>query len=1004
VVINKIDLFDLEQPIGKPAAVRPSRSASRYALQGLIFHLYEQKDWPRLFALLETKPFLVEQVRSLGGYQAPGEDLETYALAAAIENCDWQRFLHYAVLALNLRGLAEDLAEPTILHALAGGNDESFKLALDSAGRLADPFRQAQALASIASGCEDDKTRQDVLRQLENRLDDLAREANGSVDHTEALVVIAREVGPDLKDRWAEWIDRLAPKQATQVWRAVSEAWLRRDDPLAPELWRSLANLGDPSQILAFVPVGLGAKDLREPAEVLLRLEALLPDLQDRQWAGATLLGKLACRHPERACTAWEEWSNRSPPVWSMELIDLEREVLGRLAPQRIEEIAASIEDPSARAALRVVVLEARRTSDAAAAALTELRGVPDGPEKLHWSLRYLAGCPEEPKDEIRRQVIAVGHYLHAIGFTAEIRDVTRWLDLVARHLPDQISNQLDCVLWSQAFTPEKVLSLADAATQEVILELLLERAERCAAALSATEAEGFVLRKDLMIRAACRLCEMSRSLKGLDLVVAGLLLEEEDELRARLALRLSAPPKEDLQLAEEVCAGIGDRRLRLVTLLRSVPSIRPETLAPASLYAALARIEVFQDECHGLMALLETPADPRELLQRLVLPIRDPLIRTRALLRLARHTLAFEIACHNHPDRLLPLELVRWMITTETDDELASLTPAIAELGAGAGGKRATAEIQEAVRQLAALETVDWPVRREALEGLLARVAAGLLSERETAKALAFVLRLPLQLRPETARQKLRQQWQEILPLIAATADRLPDKHLRPVRRALREGQRDFSRDAVLSKIFGLCLAPAAEREKLADSISTADLSGIQVALAYLLTAHSSHRVPEIIRGLPAPERARLALRLIRYGWLPEDRVRQLLPYVAGDTSEAEAEIWCGPEKSHEAAWTERAALWIAGEAPSPSDPHIEPLFARLWSAPEVWRPALAWAVQDSLRGGRPHGEAVLRIWLHAHLAPSPGRGRLPDLEVATAAEKAFSLALRLGPERISP
>lgn len=976
---------------------------SLYAWRRLMAHLHTAGDWPRLFELLETKPFLADQVEGLGGFQASGGDLEAYALPAAIEAPDWQRFLHYAALALNLRGLAEDLAEPAILRALALRGDASLHLALDAAGRLADPFRQARALAAVASGCLDGAARQDVLRQLEGRLDDLAHEAAVAAQHGETLAAIAREAGPDLQPRWTAWIDRLAPTQATQVWRAVAEAWLRRDDPLAPELWTALEALGDPSQILAFVPAGLGTKNLKEPEQVLLRQEALLPDPRDRQLAGATLLGELALRHPERACAAWEAWSTRSPLDWSTELIDRGREVLGRMDPQRLGEIAASIEDPSARAALRVVVLENQRTAEAASTALAELRNVPDGPVKLHWSLRYLAARSSKPQDEVGRQVLAAGRYLHAIGFTADVHDLARWLDLVALHLPNQTSDQLDAVLWSPAFTPEKVLPLADAASQKRILELLLERAERCAAALSATEAEGFVLRKNLMIRAACRLCEVTRSLEGLAEVVTRLLPEEEDELRSQLAPRLAALSGAVLPLVDEVCAGIGDRRLQLVTILQSTPAIPPKTLEPANLYAALVRIESLQDECRGLTALLETPSDPRDLIQRLVLPIRDPLIRTRTLLRVARHTLAFEISCHDHPDRLAPLELVRWLITTETDDELASLTPEIAELGAGAGRARATAEVQEAARQLAALETVDWPVRREALEDLLARVARGLFPACEAAKALVTILRLPVQLRPETARQKLRQQWLEILPLIAAAADRLPDKPLRTVRRVLQESPRDFSQDAALPRVLSLCLATATEREKIAESISTTAGSSELQALAYLLTEHSPHLVPGIVKQLPAPECARLALRLIRHGWLREDRARELLPCLAGDGDRAEAEIWCGPEKGDEAAWTERAALWMAGKADSPSDPPIQPLLARLWGAPGLWRTALAWAVKDAPQRGRPQGEAVLRTWLHAHLAPSPGRGRPKGLADAADAEKALGLALRLGPDRSS-
>ncbi|HSK79198.1 MAG TPA: hypothetical protein VLQ45_22280, partial [Thermoanaerobaculia bacterium] len=980
--------------------MQPSRSQLRYASQRIVSHLYEQKDWQRLFDLLETKPFLADQAEQLAGFQASGDDLETYVLAAAMEAGDWRRFLHYASVALNLRGVAEDLAAPEILRALARTGRAG--LALDAAGRLPDPFRQAQALASIAAASLDISTRDDVLRELENRLDDLAREADGKSDHAEALAGIAREAGPALHTRWAEWIGRLASGRAAEVWRAVAERWLDKGDLREEGLWQTLHAIGDPAQVLALAPARLGARDLEDPAKILRRLDGLLPDRPDRQLAGATLLGELARRDPEKACSAWDGWSARSPLVWSAELIDRGREIFGHWAPQRIEEVAASIMASSARAALRVVVLETRRTPEAAAAALAELQSLPDGSGKLHWSLRYLTARSQEPQDEVRRQVIAVSRYLHEIRFSANAHDLARWLDLVALHLPDRIGSQLDAVLWSPELTPKKVSALADALTCPETLDLLIDRAERTAAALSPSEAEGFVLRKDLLIRATCRRSVLTQSLEILKTVAERLLPEEEDELREALAPQLAALSGSGSKLAEEVCTGIGDSRRRLITILRSDPSISPEALAPASLYAEFANLEILEDECHGLVALLETPADPRELLQRLVLPIRNPLLRTRALLRLAGHTLAFEISCHDQPDLLTPLELVRWMITTETDEELASLTPEIAALGAGAGGKRAATEVQEAARQLAALEEVDWPIRRESLEDLLARIARGLLPTQKAAAAvLATMLRLPTQLRPETARQALRQHWLDILPLIVAAADRLPERHLQPIRSALRESLNDFSRDGALPRIFELCLATPAEREKAADSIDTAGGSELQ-ALAYLLTRQSPHRVPEVVGRLSAPESAGLAMRLIRHGWLPKEAARALLPHIAGGGGEAE--IWCGPEKGREAAWIERAAFWIGTEAPSPSDPHIEPLLSRLWAAPEVSRLALAREIQGALRRGRPQGEAALRIWLHAHLAPNLGRGRPQGVADASIAEEALGLAKRLAPEGSPP
>jgi hypothetical protein len=175
-------------------------AARSHAWRNLLSHLSAAGETARLFDLLEKKPFLADQVEGLRGFQASGDDLENHALPAAIAARDWQRFLHYAAVALNFRGLAEDLAAPEILRALARAG--RIDLALDAAGRLPDSFGQAQALAAVASGCEDGTTREKVLRLLEGRLDDLALEAGATTGYAETLTALAREVGPDLSDRW----------------------------------------------------------------------------------------------------------------------------------------------------------------------------------------------------------------------------------------------------------------------------------------------------------------------------------------------------------------------------------------------------------------------------------------------------------------------------------------------------------------------------------------------------------------------------------------------------------------------------------------------------------------------------------------------------------------------------------------------------------------------------------------------------------------------------------
>ena len=189
------------EPGGVTAADSCARERREYRFRQVISHLSSAAAWPQLFDLLETRPFLADQADFFGGFEATGEDIERYALAAAIGVEDWDRFLRYASLALNLRGLAETLAAPEILRALAQGN--RLRLARDIVDRLAELPRRAEARAFLAAACGPaSELFPELVRGVE---EDLEMAAPTSA----VLATNARCLGLELAVHWQRWTARL---------------------------------------------------------------------------------------------------------------------------------------------------------------------------------------------------------------------------------------------------------------------------------------------------------------------------------------------------------------------------------------------------------------------------------------------------------------------------------------------------------------------------------------------------------------------------------------------------------------------------------------------------------------------------------------------------------------------------------------------------------------------------------------------------------------------------
>ncbi len=77
-----------------------------------------REDWRWFFRAVESHQHLDRQAGHFGNFEQTSEDLETYCLPAIVKLQDWHRFVHYALIAANLRGLAEALAGEDVLELL----------------------------------------------------------------------------------------------------------------------------------------------------------------------------------------------------------------------------------------------------------------------------------------------------------------------------------------------------------------------------------------------------------------------------------------------------------------------------------------------------------------------------------------------------------------------------------------------------------------------------------------------------------------------------------------------------------------------------------------------------------------------------------------------------------------------------------------------------------------------------------------------------------------------
>lgn len=790
-----------------------SQHDREFGLRFYAYHASKAERWDLLFRAIEEQRLLPRQVDVFGSFEQPSSDLEQFALPAALAAGDAARFLAYAGVAANLRGLAEALARDEILPALAARGRTA--LATGLAAQLTDPAERARARAALAAaaGAPDGEWMRELLHELRD-LPPFHGDAEAG-HRADALAAVARAVGEEraVQDAWPALTRPFDGPLRDRLWLALADACRGPAGELIhPGVQSALSEVADTGALAAALAPWCAEARLDDPAT----LRALLTGVADPKghvlWAVLLpALGRQADRDPAAAVTAWHRERECGPAIpWTVELIAAGATLWTALDPAATGALAAGWSDPELAAALHVVRLETMakerggrpvergardeipaETARAAADALT-------GPSRLHWSLRAAAAWPDA--GERAGLATSLAQSLAQRRYAAPAGDLCRLIDLAARDLPwRHVQRLIEDVLWAPESGPGTLETLAAEAGQTSVLAHLLERAPDYAALVGPTDAEAFELRCRVVIHLAGRLCLAAQSLAPLDRAARHLLPDEQEQLREEVARRLAAAGEP--VLAAQAAEGLRGERRKLAVLLAVAPlgekrdgaaSGGEDILAPARLYRAVADVTAAEDELRALAPLLQLPFDAEALFERHLRPIADRARQGQALVDLAHHAVAFETRTYDarQRDPLGPLQLVRHALTAVGKDErLLDLAVELLELAAPLPAGRAFPEAHEALSTAALrFPEVPWARRREALETLLVRLEPVLLGDLGTVASAEAARRcarmaglieaaadLADRAEESPARDDLRAHWHEVLPVLVAAAERMP-------------------------------------------------------------------------------------------------------------------------------------------------------------------------------------------------------------------------------------
>ncbi|TMC18215.1 MAG: hypothetical protein E6J34_17660, partial [Chloroflexi bacterium] len=904
-----------------------------------------------LHQLAETS-FLKEQMAYFNGFEKSSHDIERYAVPAAIAERDWSRFIHFMLLAINLRGMAEDLLR--FLKPLARSGQ--VVAAMEVINRTADPLERSVAKAVIAGTLEPSSLLfQRLTQSLTFDLATLPLPADPFFAEQMAekqlwgVVVVAQEFGMSAAEALSG-ILRERPDWNDAIWGSIAECHVKRRGALDPDFWEALRHVKSPDLLKSYLPEVLASEaDVPNPEAVLALVEGLSRDLELNWLCRLSLLVALTRTSEEAAGDLWERWSVNGPIPWSMEIANRGGPFLRTLADQQIRALVEQVSDTETKTALCIASLVPERDPEIVCSIQEMIELLPPGIPQIRWKLRLVGTSHGLAEVEIRREVQSLSQSLLGLNYAVDLEDLCRFLDLFSTHLPLDLGDELKRVL--RKADPNDLLQIIERVDNVSLLADLLENSYVYLSLFSMAESDALLFRSEFLTQIIPRLCVLAKDI-SYTRHASDLNAEEADKVRASTAEKLIDTNLPDL--AEKVCRSISSRSLRHLTRLGlRIKTMQANNLGNLeSLLETSATDECIQDEIIGLRSLLAPKSTPSHQMHVLLAPIGNQQSQYLALFRLSWRMLQ---SPNKGGSKRAECEILDQLVQAAglvaSDAQLVGMMPEVADLVASRSGRHALPEIREALERLLFLRPVSWALRREACEALLSRLLS-VLSEHankgpfwsgaaEVAKMIADLLKQV----GNGSNSEVEERG--LIPVLFAVMDRMP---IPTLKRFLRDTEPE--RFLLLYRLNDKALAGVLDELAMQDAPDAVILETV----FYLLSDRYPEIVPDFLSMQPAGLfRDRLCSALLRYGWLSADHAPEALGLIGDPAVRLRTEITLGLAfkngSEDENAWLGSLASLSVLDLVDPQDPRNEPWLRKLWTIdPERSRPVLAWAALQAL------------------------------------------------------